>query len=439
MSNLNQHIQALLDQLALDNHFPPYLYNFRSRVFDPDKDSVYYAGPYWDQEELMAILASVLGGQWLAAGERVREFEQAFSRMFHVGHSVMVNSGSSANLVMVQGIKKYYEWDDQDEIILSPVGFPTTIAPVVQSGLKPVFCDIDSETLDLDVRQIESVVTPRTRALFISPVLGNSPDMDQLRALTQRYGIALLLDNCDSLGSRWDGRYLSDYALASSCSFYPAHHITTGEGGMVSSSNRGLIDLVRSLASWGRDCTCVGKVNLSPNGACGHRFDRWLPLYDGVIDHKYIYSNMGYNLKPLDLQGAVGLAQLKKFPEIFQKRRLHKGQIQALFARYVPDCRFLDERNDKAQTSWFGVAIQCSDGTFKERLCAHLEGNRIQTRNYFAGNILLHPGYAHLGQAADFPHANEVLKTVFFVGCSPSYTHEVMHYLERVLKEFGNR
>jgi len=246
----------------------------------------------------------------------------------------------------------------------------------------------------------------------------------------------LIADNCDSLGSKWHGNYLTDYAVAASCSFYPAHHICTMEGGMVSSNEKGIIDLARSFAWWGRGCYCVGQQNLLSNGVCGKRFDTWLENYEDIVDHKYVFSTMGYNLKPLDMQGAVGLIQLQKFEEIHQLRRSNKEKIQKIIEK-IPGTRVVNER-EGAETSWFGVPIVCEDKDLKRTLVAHLESNKIQTRNYFAGNVLLHPGYSHLDDATKYPKANQVLNKVFFLGCSPTINQNMIDYIESVVDLFIN-
>jgi len=337
---------------------------------------------------------------------------------------------------MIAALKKYFEWQGDDEIIVSTVGFPTTIAPIIQNNLKAVFVDVTMDDLNFDLDEVERKINEKTRGIFISPVLGNPPDFDRLVEISDRYGVKLILDNCDSLGSKWDGIDLSDYTVSSSCSFYPAHHITTGEGGMVSSRHKQIVDLARSFAWWGRDCYCVGSANLLSNGTCKNRFDKWIPEVDIVIDHKYLFSNVGYNLKPLDLQGAIGIEQLKKFEVIHARRREFKAQIGGLFEQHVPGVRVVGER-DKAETSWFGVPIVCESKELKKDLVNYLERNRIQTRNYFAGNILLHPAYRHLDEASKYPNANKVLETVFFVGCSPTYSSSMIEYIGRVLGELA--
>lgn len=411
---------------------PKYIKNYDN--FDPNKDVVLYSGPYWDHRELATIVDSVLNGDWIVSGSKVEKFQYEYSKFFNVKYSHMVNSGSSANLVMITALKKYFKWQDGDEIIVSPVGFPTTIAPLVQNNLTPKFIDIEFETLNFDVRLIEQAITSKTRAIFVSPVLGNPPDMDFIKALCEKYNLLLIGDNCDSLGTRYNNSHLMDYYFSWTCSFYPAHHISTGEGGMVSSNDLKFIELARSISWWGRDCYCVGSNNLLPCGTCGKRFDYWLENYDGIIDHKYIYGNIGYNLKPLDLQGAIGSVQLTKMNEIDNKRRKNKNTIEKALVEYLGITPIKTLPN--SDPSWFGIPILCSSRDEKEMLVAHFEANRIQTRNYFGGNILLHPGYKHLDDYKKYPNANQSLDRVFFIGCSPLYNEEVLDYIISVIKKW---
>ena len=420
---------AMISELAQIT--PRYAYNCKE--FDPEKSPVYYSGPYWDERELEYAIKALLTGKWLVSGEHVQRFQSKFAEYFETGHAHMVNSGSSANLVMISALKKYFGWQDGDEVIVSPVGFPTTIAPLVQNGLKPVFVDIEMETLNFDVTKIEDSITPKTVAIFVSPVLGNPPDLDFLDMLCKKHNLKLVGDNCDSIGTRYKGEHINNYYVAWSCSFYPAHHISTGEGGMVCSNIEEIINQARSFSWWGRDCHCVGAANLLSCGTCGNRFDTHLGTEYGVVDHKYIFTNMGYNLKPLDLQGAFGLAQMEKIDEIELYRRINFSKFSELLTKYIPNIR-IAATVDGADPCWFGVPIICDTSEQKTKLVAFLEKNRIQTRNYFAGNILIHPGYKHLGNAKDYPNANLALSHVFFVGCPPHYNEVVFSYIEDVLK-----
>jgi len=426
-------VSDLIDQLVAEVGTPKYAYNCKQ--FNPDKDTVFYSGPYWDDKEVKAGVKAFLTGKWLVSGENVAKFQVKFGRKFNVKYSHMVNSGSSANLTLVSAVKKHLDWQDGDEVIVSPVGFPTTIAPLVQNNLKPVFIDIEMDTLNFDIFKIAEKITSRTKAIFVSPVLGNPPHMDFLKKLCEDHGLILLGDNCDSLGTKWDNKLLTEYYYAWTTSFYPAHHISTGEGGMVCSNDEALINTARSISWWGRDCRCIGSANLLACGTCGNRFDKWLEGYNGIIDHKYLFSNMGYNLKPLDMQGAIGMEQLEKIDEIDVKRRANFERIKAMFEKYVPGVK-IATRLLEADPSWFGVPLITDTAEMKEQLQAFLEKNRIQTRNYFAGNILLHPGYKHLGNADDYPNANKALSNVFFVGCYPGYGEEVFKYYESVLHKW---
>tara|TARA_R100001086_G_scaffold243580_3_gene172508 strand:- start:1144 stop:2442 length:1299 start_codon:yes stop_codon:yes gene_type:complete len=425
-------IKNLIDEIESDKSVLRYSYNTSDIV--PGETPIYYSGPYWDSDELKAGVVSFLTGKWLSSGENVYKFEKKFSNRFKCGNSVMVNSGSSANLVMIAGIKKHLKWNDGDEIIVSPVGFPTTIAPIVQNNMTPIFVDIEFDTLNFDVKLIEKKITSKTRGIFLSPVLGNPCNMDFLDYLCKKYNLELILDGCDSLGTLWNGKYLTEMAKVSSCSFYPAHHITCGEGGMISSTDEDLISMVRSFSWWGRDCYCVGSANLLACGTCGNRFDKWLePMYDGIVDHKYIFTNMGYNLKPLDLQGALGLEQLKKFDFIEEKRRESRERVSKIFEDNL-DIK-VPIQLDQADTSWFGTPIICKDKEQKDKIVSHLEEHKIQTRNYFAGNILIHSGYSHLDDYKLYPNSNEVLDRIFFVGAAPHYNDDVFQYIEDVVRK----
>jgi len=420
-------------QTLVKDHKVPYVYNTDN--FIPGETPIYYSGPYWDDKEMVAAISVLLNGKWVTVDKNVSAFEKKFSEMFHTKHSLMTNSGSSANLILIAGLKQYYEWQDEDEIIVSPAAFPTTISVLHQNRLKPVFVDIEWETLNFDLSKIEEKITERTKGIFLAPVLGNPPNMNKLIDICEKYSLKLILDNCDSLGSKWGEKYLNEYSIAYSNSFYPAHHISTGEGGMVCSDNQPLMKLMRSLVNWGRDCYCIGTDSLLPEGKCKHRFAKWLDKYDGVVDHKYVFSSMGYNVKPLDLQGAIGSVQLEKFNKIDFNRRIAKTTIEAIVTRNISGIRGVKELQE-ASTCWFGTPFICNTTELKRKLVRHLENNKIQTRNYFAGNILMHPGYSFLDDYKKYPEANKVLDKVFFVGASPHYGEEVFNYIETVVKQF---
>lgn len=428
-------IKRFIEDMIAEHGEGVFRYMYNAKRFEPGKSTVFYSGPFWDEQEIEGIIHAVFFGKWLSSGENVFHFEREFSRRFGQAHALMVNSGSSANLVMVGALKKHFGWGDGDEVIVSVSGFPTTLSAIVQNGLVPVFVDVDLSDLNWDVRLLERLVTRKTRALFSSPVLGNPGDMDAVLEICRKRDLVLIADSCDSLGSTWRGKHLHQYAAASSFSFYPAHHITTGEGGMVTSDSEEIVRLARSFSWWGRDCYCIGAANLLADGTCGRRFDTWLPCYDGAVDHKYVYTQMGYNLKPLDIQGAIGKAQLEKFDDISRRRKRSKARMDEVFLGNIEGIRNVTSLGP-ADVCWFATPLVCATRELKERLVRHLESHRVQTRNYFSCNILLHPAYQSLGDAADFPNATALLDTAFFVGCSPHYDEDVFTYIDGVLRSF---
>lgn len=434
--------RALLAKHGIEH--PKFAHN--TRAFNPDKPQVLYSGPVYDTDELVAATTALVEGKWAVAGEYVHRFEAEFSKYLNQKESVMVNSGSSADLIMIAAAKKRFGWMDGDKIIVSPVGFPTSISAITLNGLVPVFVDIEWSTLNADNNQIRRVMEkevqglygtiPQVRAILVSPVLGNPPDLDELTEICEHFGLKIIMDGCDSLGSTWRGKHLAEYAVASSCSFFPSHHISTLQGGMISSNDQELIRLARQMISWGRACYCVGAANLLQNGTCGCRFKEWLSSQKGIeLDHKYIYETSdAYNLQPLDIQGALGLVQLKKIDAIHAGRRVARNRILRSLSLACPT--YTASTLEYANPSWFGVPIICPSYEYKRAFVAHLEAAGIQTRNYFAGNILLHPGYAHLGRAEDYHGANQVLKRVFFIGCHPMLTEAHFSHIEETIKSF---
>ena len=434
MINIDDEIEKLINTISKEQKVMPYVYN--DVEFIPGETPIYYSGPVWNHKEVIGAIRTLLVGKWLAAGENLQEFEKQFSKKVNNLFGVFVNSGSSANMVMIASLKKYFNWEDRSEIIVSVVGFPTTISVIPQNNLVPVFVDIEMDSLNFDLNKIEEKITNKTKAIFVSPVLGNPPDFDKLLYICEKYNLQLILDNCDSLGSKWRGKFLNEYAIASSNSFYAAHHICTIHGGMVISNNRNIVNLARGFSSWSRGCVCSGTENLLPNGICNHRFDNWLDNYDGIVDHKYLFIGMGWNLQGLDLQGAIGLEQLKKLDGIHEQRKNSKNKISFIFEKYISGIKIPKEL-EGAEASWFGTPIICESKEQKQKLVKYLELHKIQTRNYFSGNILLHPGFKHLGDFREYENANLVLDTVFFVGASPLYKEEIFKYVEKVLSEYN--
>lgn len=414
------------------------MYGLDNRNFVPGKTFIQYSGPTWTNEEIEAAIFTFLRGKWLSAGENVNNFERAFSAIVQKYFSIMCNSGSSANLLMMSALKSKNSYGFENIEVLTPaVCFPTTVAPIVQCGFRPKFVDIEPDNLNIDLNKLERSITPNTKVLIFAHVLGNPPDMDRVMDICKKNNIILLEDACDSLGSSWDGKPLGSFGLMSSYSFYPAHHITTGEGGMVSTDDKNLFFILKSLASWGRSCLCVGSNNLLKKGSCDRRFSNWLsPHYEGIVDHKYVYGEIGYNLKPLDLQGAIGLVQLQKLPEIKKNRKKIFEEYKKICERYAHLVKTIKEY-PKADASWFGFPINVVTDKFtRNEFVSYLENREIQTRNYFSGNILFHPPYAHLGNAKDYPNACRVMERTFFIGVHPGMTCDMVGYVKDCLDTF---
>ena len=403
------------------------------------QDFVNYAGSYYDSREYMAGVESLLKG-WLAMGDAGVKFEKRFPPLFGKTHGILTNSGSSSNLLMMSSLtsKRGYNFPKDTKVLMPIAGFPTTLNPTLQVGFEPVFVDIELDTLNINLEQAEQAIAndPYIKVITFAHVLGNPPNMDQVMALVDRYRLVLLEDCCDALGSTYDGRPLGSYGLMASCSFYPAHHMTMGEGGFVAVSDYQQEVILRSFREWGRGCYCVGPdANKLKCGSCGKRFNNWIPtLPDEIFDHKYVYDEIGYNLKPIELQAAMGLQQLDKLDEIHALRRRNYGLLFTIYEKYE-EFFHLPRAQDKSDPSWFAFPVTIRAGApFKRNdVVDYLEENLIQTRPYFAGNIMLQPAYSHLmnPQRAkdDFPMATHAMTHTYFHGTSPVITPEQIAYI----------
>jgi CDP-6-deoxy-D-xylo-4-hexulose-3-dehydrase len=403
------------------------------------KDFVNYAGAYYDSNEYVAGVEALLKG-WLVMGNAGMEFERRFPREFGKTGGILTNSGSSSNLLMMASLtsKRGYNLPRGTKVLIPIAGFPTTLNPTLQMGFVPVFVDIELDTLNLDLTQVERILEqqPDIRVITFAHVLGNSPNMDLLMQLVAKYNLILLEDCCDALGSTHDGRPLGSFGAMASCSFYPAHHMTMGEGGFVATSDPAQEVILRSFREWGRGCYCVGpEANKLKCGTCGKRFQEWIPEMPGeIFDHKYVYDEIGFNLKPIELQAALGLQQLDKLPEI---HRLRKRNYQLLFNIYEKYEEFfhLPRARDKVDPSWFAFPLTIRKGAPFKRMdiIDYLEENLIQTRPYFAGNVMLQPAYSHLMNPAEardnYPNATHTMTHTYFHGTSPVITPEQIAYI----------
>lgn len=417
-----------------------------NKTWEAGKDFVNYAGPLFDADESVAAVETLLKG-WLVMGNDCLKFEKKFPPYFDKKYGVLTNSGSSANLLMMSALKskRGHNLPIGTKVLMPIAGFPTTLNPTLQVGFVPVFVDIEYETLNLDLDQVEKVLldNPDIKVITFAHVLGNPPNMNKLMELVEKYNLILLEDCCDALGTTYDGKPLGSFGEMASCSFYPAHHITMGEGGFVSCNDKTTEDILRSFREWGRGCYCVGpEANKLKCGSCKSRFSNWIPaLQDEIFDHKYVYDEIGYNIKPIELQGSMGLKQLEKIPEIEIRRRENYQALFSIFEKYE-QFFFLPRARELSDPSWFAFALTIrKDAPFKRAdIVDFLENAKIQTRPYFAGNIMLQPAYDHLmnqNEARDkFPVATHVMTHTFFLGTSPVVTLEQIEYIGTIVDQF---
>jgi CDP-6-deoxy-D-xylo-4-hexulose-3-dehydrase len=421
-----------------------YINHKPKKIWIPGHDWVQYAGPYFDSEEYVEAISALLQG-WLVLGQNGIKFENTFPDLFNKKFGILTNSGSSSNLLMLSALtsKRLYNLPKGTKVITPIAGFPTTINPIFQVGFEPVFVDIDLDTLNLNLDQVEQKAKEGCKVLIFAHVLGNPPNMDRLMDIVNKYNLILLEDCCDALGSSYRGNPLGSFGIMSSCSFYPAHHMTMGEGGFIACNTQEQETVIRSFREWGRGCFCVGqKANTLKNGCCGKRFSNWLPsLPDEIFDHKYVYDEIGYNLKPIELQAAIGLAQMKKLPKIHELRKANHKRLYNIFSKYE-EYFILPEATEHSDPSWFAFAITIKDNNrFKRKdIINYFEDHKIQTRPYFAGNIMLQPAYENMMDTQDvinnYPNARKVTTDTFFLGTSPVITIEQLNYIEVTLNNF---
>lgn len=416
-----------------------------SKTWEAGKDFVNYAGPHFNADEYVAAAESLLGG-WLVMGAKALKFEKQFPKQFSKKYGILTNSGSSSNLLMMASLtsKRSYHLPKGTKVLMPIAGFPTTLNPTIQLGFEPVFLDIEINTLNVDLTKAEDLIKQHNIRVFtFAHVLGNPPNMDAVMDLVRKHDMILLEDCCDALGSTYSGLQLGSFGEMASCSFYPAHHMTMGEGGYVACKSYEQEVILRSFREWGRGCYCVGpEANKKKCGSCGTRFKEWIPEMPGeVFDHKYVYDEIGYNLKPIEIQGAMGLAQLDKLDEIHALRRRNYRLLFNVYEKYE-EFFHLPRAQPKSDPSWFAFPLTIKDGAPFKRMdiVDYLEENLIQTRPYFAGNIMLQPAYSHLMNPADardnFPVATKVMKDTFFHGTSPVITPEQIAYIGQIVDGF---
>ncbi len=411
---------------------------FAPQPFVPGKTPIPVSGRVFDADEIQTLVESALEF-WLTSGRVAQQFENGLARAFGLRFATFVNSGSSANLLALTALTAPSLEDRRlrpgDEVITVAAGFPTTVNPIVQNRLVPVFVDVTVPTYGIDVSQLEAARSERTRAVMVAHTLGNPFDVKAVQAFCRQHGLWLVEDACDALGATFEGRSVGTFGELATVSFYPAHHITTGEGGAVVTNTGRLRRLVESFRDWGRDCWCEpGRAN-----TCGKRFDWQLGDLPHGYDHKYIYSHIGYNLKATDLQAAVGLAQLRKLPHFIEQRRRNFAQLHAALTD-VAEFFILPEATPGSQPSWFGfpLAVRPSAPFRRDELVRHLEERNIGTRLLFGGNLIRQPAYRDVAYRTigPLPQSDFVMNQVFWLGVYPGLTPEMLTYVSETVVAF---
>ena len=413
-------------------------------AFVPGETRVNYAGRTFDAREVANLVDASLEF-WLTYGHWSKAFERGLAAYLGVRFALFVNSGSSANLLAFMTLTSPLLGERRicrgDEVITVAAGFPTTIAPIVQFGAVPVFVDMELETVNVDVSQLEAALSPRTKAVMLAHTLGNPFDVKAVKAFCDRHGLWLVEDNCDALGSRFAGRFTGTWGDLGTSSFYPPHHLTTGEGGAVYTDNPLLRKIALSIRDWGRDCWCESGVD----NTCGARFTKQFGRLPLGYDHKYVYSHFGYNLKATDLQAAIGCAQLEKFPSFVAKRKENYARLHA----GLKELAAIDIFRPYAESdpSWFGflMTVKPDAGFTRNDLAKHLESANIQTRNLFAGNIIRHPCFEALREGIDYrvagplDNTDTVMNSSLWIGLYPGMGEAKLDYMVGTIRDFCGR
>ncbi|MFO0735177.1 MAG: lipopolysaccharide biosynthesis protein RfbH [Labilithrix sp.] len=405
-------------------------------LFMPGQTTVPYSGRVFDQEEVAAAVKSSLDF-WLTLGPEGEAFEKELAKYVGVKHAVLTNSGSSANLLAFTTLTSPSldrPIKPGDEVITTAASFPTTINPIIQNRCIPVFLDIEPKTANIDVTRLEEALSPKTRAVMIAHTLGNPFDLDAVTAFCKKNSLALVEDNCDALGSLYDGKKTGTFGTLATSSFYPPHHITMGEGGAIYFNSSKLRTPLESFRDWGRDCWCAsGKDN-----TCGKRFEHdWESLPKGY-DHKYVYSHIGYNLKPTDIQAAIGRVQLRRVDDFAKARKRNWSMLMERLAP-VRDQFRMPEATPKSDPSWFGF-LMCMNEPDHDRLtriCRYLDERKIGHRRLFGGNLLRQPAYKNIEHrvVGDLKHADDMMNGGIFLGVYPGLTEQMIDYVAATFVE----
>jgi CDP-6-deoxy-D-xylo-4-hexulose-3-dehydrase len=415
-----------------------YQERFANRSFDPGTDTVHYAGRVFNADELVRLVDSSLDF-FLTASRYSDQFETDFAEYFGLANAFLVNSGSSANLVALTALTSPKLGDRRlkpgDEVITVAASFPTTVAPIIQNRLIPVFVDVNLGDYTAIPARIEEAIGPKTRAIVMAHTMGVPFDLDTVMRLAREHDLWVVEDNCDALGSRYRGQLTGTFGDIATVSFYPAHHITMGEGGCVLTDDELLGHIARSIRDWGRDCYCAG----GENNTCGKRFSQQFGDLPFGYDHKYVYSHIGYNLKVTDMQAAVGTAQLTKLEGFITRRKLNFQNLHAMLEPYQ-DRLFLPCTTPNSDPSWFGFVITVREdaGFSRNDLTRFLESNLIETRNLFSGNLLRQPAFIDIEKrlVGDLINTDIITQRTFFLGVYPGIDDARLDYIGSIFNRF---
>ena len=437
MAKTEQELRFAIKELVKEY----YDIKFKNKKYEKGKTPVHYAGRVFDEKELQSLIDSSLDF-WLTSGRFTDAFEAAFSSFVGVEYAYLVNSGSSANLVAFATLTSETLGERRlkpgDEVISVAAGFPTTVNPIIQYGMIPVFVDVEIGTYNIDVEELKKAISPKTKAIFLAHTLGNPYNLSVIMDLVKEHNLWLIEDCCDALGSTYKGKMVGTFGHIATCSFYPAHHITMGEGGCVFTNDEKLARIARSFRDWGRDCYCAG----GESNTCGKRFTGQYGTLPKGYDHKYVYSHIGYNLKVTDMQAAIGVEQLKKLPEFIKRRKENFIAWSKGFSRW-PEYFILPHATEGADPSWFAFPVTVKDNPLFTRteLTNYLNNNLVETRNLFAGNLIRQPAYQNITYRVapgGLDRTDKVMNDTFFLGTYPGLTQEMIDYTLGLIESFIN-
>jgi CDP-6-deoxy-D-xylo-4-hexulose-3-dehydrase len=415
-----------------------YQERFAGHPFHPGMDPVHYAGRVFDADELVRLVDSSLDF-FLTASRYSDQFETDFAEFFGLSNALLVNSGSSANLVALSTLTSPKLGERRlrpgDEVITVAAGFPTTVAPIVQNRLTPVFVDVNLGDYTAIPERLEEAIGPKTRAITMAHTMGVPFDLDTVMRLAREHDLWVVEDNCDALGSRYHGQLTGTFGHLATVSFYPAHHITMGEGGCVLTGDELLGRIARSMRDWGRDCYCAG----GENNTCGKRFSQKFGDLPYGYDHKYVYSHIGYNLKGTDMQAAIGTAQLDKLEGFIARRKFNFQGLHAMLEPYQ-DRLLLPYATPNSDPSWFGfvITVRQDAGFSRNDLTRFLEANHIETRNLFSGNLLRQPAFMEIEKrlVGDLTNTDIIMQRTFFIGVYPGIDDACLDYIGSTFERF---